>query len=609
MSSVQLDKSFKGTVSSHGTIRLRVVVLKPKAASTDGKEPKPDELGSAGDEPIESGASPLAAYLERHAHGRQCIVFLINGQRHEAWDNTFIARDLGFKYLRTRTVIVVDLDGLNLEAITEIVQGSRQGLYAGNVMAAITDRMVATLKKDPDLTRLQTEAEHEISELQAGDEVVRKKLDELIDAHHTAATHFSVGTIEPGPKASDQAVQFGKDKKQNVVIGAAPDLGEAGTPPVLVTLPAGSLIRLRPDVRRIIAIKAQPEPEWAKLEAFEVRTDPKIDELGISVRRGTTGAEVELLFSEPPGFDTDEYPIETTLSAFAKFKGHSELRLVEREIIINRGYRPPKPKPVLTVNPTFLRVVSRQPIKLIPGGPSAHVRMRWDGHDSLTAGTSPPWKLQARCLSLGTFPPIGFTEPKDGAFELLLDTPRGLLPKQQLKFEIEALGPAGKRLVETFVGEVVEIPATPEPRRVSVQAPEATAQRRPPYDLKYVKEADWGTPTCWDESTWTKDDAGAFTEPTESTPLTLIINEDAEGLKLFREALVKRNLDEATVKERVTRYSTHIAFHLYQLHQFVREQREARQSDESIHEPTDDELRLEIGRVAATLVKIMEVSR
>jgi len=33
--------------------------------------------------------------------GKECIVFLVNGQRQEAWDNTFIQRELGFKYLRT----------------------------------------------------------------------------------------------------------------------------------------------------------------------------------------------------------------------------------------------------------------------------------------------------------------------------------------------------------------------------------------------------------------------------------------------------------------------------------------------------------------------------
>jgi hypothetical protein len=88
----------------------------------------------------------------------------VNGQRHDGWDNAFISTDLGFKYLRTRTMIVVDLDGLTQEATAEIVQGSRQGLYEGEVMAAITDRVVATLKRDPDLIRLQAEAEQERSQ-------------------------------------------------------------------------------------------------------------------------------------------------------------------------------------------------------------------------------------------------------------------------------------------------------------------------------------------------------------------------------------------------------------------------------------------------------------
>lgn len=613
MATVDLDKSFNSTLDSHGSIQLRVVVLKPKPPKDDTKSDASSEPIS--DEPIEPGASPLGAYLERKSHGKMCIVFLINGQRHDAWDNGFIVRNLGFKYLRTRTMIIVDLDGLAHEAVSEIVQGSRQGLYEGNVMGAITDRMVATLKKDPDLLRLQTEAEQEISELQAGDEVVKQKLDELIDAHHTQSTQASKpGADEPGPKRPDDPVAFGRPRSQDVIVQASPNVGDQGSLPVLVANPATPSIRLRTGTERTITVTAEPTTSWSTIEAVECKVHPSRDGLALHVERKAAGIDATLKFAEPDDFEVDAYPVVTKLRVFAKFKGHEELRELEREIVISKKKDPPgapKPKPALLATPTFLRVVTPQPIELLPGGPSAHVRVRWDGLDSLTQGGNPPWRFSAKCLTLGTFPTIGHTAPRDGRFELLLDTPRGILPKQLLDFEVEAIGPSGQHLVTMFQGESAEpppAPPAPEPRKVSARAPEALTQRRPPYELKYVHEGEWEKPTCWGETEWTKEDAGAFTEPTESSPLTLIINADCEPLKEFRDGLVKRNLDESTVRERVTKYTAHVAFHLYQQYRFAKLRREAQAADPSTQPPSEEDMRLEINRVSNTLLKLMEVA-
>jgi hypothetical protein len=606
---VELDKLYTGHMSTWGTIQVRVVVVKPKDKTEQGAL-SGEDLSADADEPlVATGASPLSTYLERAAHGRQCVVFLVNGQRHDAWDNSFIVRSLGFKYLRSRTMIIVDLDGLTIEAIAEIVQGSRQGLYEGDVMAAIRDRLVATLKTDPDLLRLQTEAEQQIAELNAGDEVVRQKLDELIEAHHSAAHFARPGDAEPGTNGGKGQTVFGKDRDQAVVVREKPDVGYEGSLPVIVSVPDLAKIRLRPDVERHVVLGAAPASAWAKRESLQVRLQPQLPELQLAEEQVPDGLRLRLLFEEPDGFDVDEYPLVTTLQAVAKFAGESELRLFEREVVINRklGPRPPRPKPTLRANPSFLRVVSRQPVKLVTGGPSTHVRMAWDGDDSLTAGASPSWSIKARCLTLGTFPPLGSTQPRDGKFELLLDTPRGLIANQLLDFEVEAAGPAGQRLVVNFAGRVVESTGEPEPRKLTARVPESTAQRRPPYDLKTVKEENWETPTCWGETIWTKDEVAAYSEPTETAPLTLIINEDAGELREFREAMVKRSLDENTVKERMSRYSAHVAYHLYQMYGFRKEQQEAQAVDDGVHVPTDEEQGAEIARVASTLLKLMEV--
>jgi hypothetical protein len=616
-STITLDKTFANDVSSYGTIALRVVVLKPKPRkdAATASEPPPDPSGDLIDD--QPGSSPLASYLEKPNYGSWCVVFLVNGQRHHALDNSFIVRSLGFKYLRTRTMIIVDLDGLAPEAISELVQGSRQGLFQGDVYGAILDRIVATLKKDPDLKRLQVEAEQQISELNAGDEVVRGKLDELIDAHHTGATHSTVGDFQAGPNAAPTAYSLGKNKRQDVVVDAHAGVGEAASLPILVAQPPSPAMRLRALVERTVQVTAFPEGEWADIETFEVRAEPTTEGLRIATEKTLFGVDVTLRYVEPDDFDEEAYPVETTLRVYAKFKKHPELRKVERDLIITRRPRSPeeerakkpKPAPPLTASPTYIRIVSRQPVELLPGGSATHVKVRWDGLDALAIGPAAPWKFRATCTSLTSFPTISFSAPQDGRFEALLDTPHGLRPST-LDFEIEAIGPGGARLVANFKGEVAAPPLKTEPRRISTKAPDATAQRRPPYELKYVDEANWSNPTCWGESAWTKDDPAAMSEPTESAPLTLMINEDAAGLKEFKEGLIKRKLDEATVKERVTRYTTHVAFHLYQMYLFAKAQRERKPDDDGgeAHGPTEEDQRLEIQRVATTLLKVMEVS-
>ena len=67
---------------------------------------------------------------------------------------------------------------------------------------------------------------------------------------------------------------------------------------------------------------------------------------------------------------------------------------------------------------------------------------------------------------------------------------------------------------------------------------------------------------------WTDDDPGAFLAPTDRAPLTLIINEDMGALRDFRQALTKRNTEQ-DVERKVNKYTSHIAFHLYQMYQAI----------------------------------------
>ena len=603
LNAVELDKTWNvavGADDSYGTITIRVVVVPPKQNKEGVVAIDPE------DPVLEAGTGPLDSYLEK-PRGAGYVVLLVNGQRHDTLDENFVERELGFKYLRTRTMIIIDVDGLAPDAISQLVQGSRQGMFRGKVYSAILDRVGAVLKKDPDLMRLQSDAEQKIAELQSGDETIRRKLDELIEGHHTAADHSIPGAGTKAAQGGMTGLLATETGERDVVVNAEHDTGEPGERPVLITEPDSHVVRLYPDEERTITVRAVPAEEWKNLESKEVKVVPSVPELQIEVGETAGAAILKLRFCEPGDMDGGDYPIKSKLVFTATFGGKLEPRIVEREVVIvQKTDRKPRPNPILRPDPTLLKVVTRQPVKLVPGGLSAHVRLRWDGEDSLASGSPPAWLFSAKCVSLEAFPTPIFSKPRAGAFELLLDTPHGLLPGQQLEFEVEALGHGDVRLSAVFTGEVVEPARGPEPRKTKEQVAVGGAQRRPPYELKIVRQEQWETTPCWASGKWTKDDAACFEEPTASTLLTLIVNEDAEILKQAREQMLAKQLDENTVKERLARYTAHIYFHLFKMYEYAQTVKKQYQQDDSIHLPTEAELRGEINRVGITLASLMD---
>jgi hypothetical protein len=116
----QLDKSLDtGIGGGHGTITIRVVVLEKGMAASVSRTAADEAPVDATPEEVlpDRDKRPTSTFLEEPKRGRQCCVFLINGQRQHAWDNQFIVRNLELKYLRNRMIAVVDCDGLRPEAI------------------------------------------------------------------------------------------------------------------------------------------------------------------------------------------------------------------------------------------------------------------------------------------------------------------------------------------------------------------------------------------------------------------------------------------------------------------------------------------------------------
>lgn len=602
-----LDKQFAPDLGYPlGKIGVRVVVFpkrKGNAPLVDSEVP----LDLQVEEDFTTGDSEVNSYLEFPKRGKMCCVFLINGQRHHGLDNSFIVNDLEMKYLRKRMIIVVDLDALSQRAIAEIMQGSRSGLYEGQVFQKIRDRLIATLKGDPDLAELEVEAEDELSQLQAGETVVQNALDELIEHHFDFGDHETGGADASGGKQGQLFGPDGKPVDVNVIV-----FGENGTPvegPVLVSNHASSTLRVAPNSKAKLLVTTLPKEEWSKLKDIGVFLEPDTAGLTVTLARNDSDATLEVEYAEPENFQSDEYPVEATLRIMASFNDETEPRLIEKNVVVRpkKPHQPPPPR-VLNDVPTYLRIATRQPVRLLAGGSDVHVRIIWDGKDSLVFDPTPEWTFQATCKSHPQFPPITFTRPTNGRFEVLVHTPADYLVGTKLEFEVQATGSGGARLIACFTAEVV---LPPGPRKVSTEIP-ARGQRRPPYVLAYIFQDKFDSPTRWGAETWNTSHAAAFAEPTTTKPLTLCINQDFELLKTYMQGLVSKRADEHRMEEKKTKYISHVAYHLYQMYLYkdeVRKKKEAGAESEEMREPQDEEMQLEINRVASTLIRLMEVMR
>jgi hypothetical protein len=193
---------------------------------------------------------------------------------------------------------------------------------------------------------------------------------------------------------------------------------------------------------------------------------------------------------------------------------------------------------------------------------------------------------------------------------LLVDTPRSLLANQELEFEVLARGPGSKTLQTKFVGRL-EIPVeeedTPGTRKRKV--PELKEFNPRPYELKLIREEKWEEIPYWSQAKWDAQSVGCFFLPTKKDLLTLVVNMDYATLKAAREEMVKKGLLEATIEERVTKYCTHVALHLYEMYRYrqkLEKQKEVAGGEEKLPLETAEEYMIaEIERAANTVLRLL----
>jgi len=596
------------TDESYGEVSIRVIVLPRKVETADDED---DEiLDAASDEILpEDGKTPVSSYLERPKAGRLACVFMVNGQRQDAVDNSFIVQQLGFKYLRNRMMVMVDVDGLRPEALGELMQGSRQTFYKGRVWEALWSRLIATLKNDPDLKKLEEDAEAEVAELEAGDQKVKEALDTLIEAHHQYADHVVAGPGgEPGDIGRDPALGAATPVNGNLVSLKLPSEGNIGEYPVL-TADAAS-VWLKPNEERTILVSSEPGNAWPALAGLAHVLDSDVPELHIGEDRLASAVRFRLKFTPPADFDPAEYSLRTTLRVYARFNGFKEPRELSIGVTMKPVNKPEAPE--LLDDPTYIRVTTRQPVRLWMDKADTHVRLSWNGKDSLAVSPAPRWVFRAECTTLGREAiSTAFSQPRHGRFSLLIPLPANAQIGDELDFRVIAENRDGKTHGATFHAIVAERnqPEKPEPRKIAGSIPGGVS-RRPPYDLKYVGRDGWQSGTCWESQDWTADDAAAYQEPTNRTPLILIINKDMAALQELKTYFVeKKKLTENEISSRLLKYTSHVAYHLYQMYQAAQTNTAKDAESGDGRPPSSAEQRAEINRVAMTLVKMMQVTR
>jgi len=72
---------------------------------------------------------------------------------------------------------------------------------------------------------------------------------------------------------------------------------------------------------------------------------------------------------------------------------------------------------------------------------------------------------------------------------------------------------------------------------------------------------------------------------------------------------VAKKADEKRTEEKKTKYISHIAYHLYQMYLHKDNVVKEKAKGAEVVEPQDDAMQDEVNRVAATLIRLMEVSR
>jgi hypothetical protein len=121
--------------------------------------------------PIPEGHSiPSNAYVD----AKKPIVLTINGQNQSELSSVLIRKDAELPYLKSRLICHVDCDGLTSKSKRALFASTREQAKEGLTLARIKENLIAVLKSDDELIRLNREAKDK--SLSTQDEDVKRRL-------------------------------------------------------------------------------------------------------------------------------------------------------------------------------------------------------------------------------------------------------------------------------------------------------------------------------------------------------------------------------------------------------------------------------------------------
>jgi hypothetical protein len=75
-------------------------------------------------------------------------------------------------------------------------------------------------------------------------------------------------------------------------------------------------------------------------------------------------------------------------------------------------------------------------------------------------------------------------------------------------------------------------------------------------------------------------------------------------LAAYRDAVLNKKAAESTIQKNINKYTTHVAFHLYQMYQNRKALKDKGMEAEA---QTEEQMQAETHRVAKTLIKLMDM--
>ena len=173
---------------------------------------------------------------------------------------------------------------------------------------------------------------------------------------------------------------------------------------------------MEPGEERTLTVCSNPATKWQERVSVSLIVEPPTLDVAVEETITDAGARYIVRAQKHPEIDPEDYPIRTTLHVYTAFKGHAEPRHLQSRDNRERRTAPPPPPPVTLLDePTFLRVSSRQPVKLRTDDGDTHVRLVWNGRNDLVTGTPAEWVFGAHCLTpSGVNTHTAFSMPRDG---------------------------------------------------------------------------------------------------------------------------------------------------------------------------------------------------